>query len=171
MSYRSFSLMPSFSNNLFSDRFTQMDNLFSRITGEKPLMDTPSYNLLQKDKDNYELVISVPGYSQNELDISILNNQLTISGKLSVSNTGKNELNKNELNKDKFFRWLHQGIKRSDFSLSFNLEHRININYSVLCNGLLILRFTYDIPEREKPQKVSIGLQNDLNRVIEHHGS
>ncbi|WP_442890807.1 hypothetical protein [Arsenophonus sp. PmNCSU2021_1] len=50
MVYRSFSLIPMLSDNLLSDRFTQMDKLFSRITGEKPLSEMPTYNLYQKDK-------------------------------------------------------------------------------------------------------------------------
>ncbi|CAK8741749.1 hypothetical protein SODG_005067 [Sodalis praecaptivus] len=37
MAYRSFSLMPILSNSLLTDRFTQMDNLFSRLTGESPV--------------------------------------------------------------------------------------------------------------------------------------
>ena len=165
MAYRSFSLVPGFSDSLFSDRFTQMDNLFSRLTGEKPIMDTPAYNLLQKDKDNYELTVSVPGYSHSELDVSVLNNQLTITGKPASSSSDDNTSGKH-----KSFRWLHQGIKKSEFSLSFNLEYRININHSSLCSGFLVLRFTYDIPEREKPQKISIDVRNDSGRVIEHHG-
>ncbi|WP_338419090.1 Hsp20 family protein [Candidatus Pantoea edessiphila] len=128
-------------------------------------MDTPSYNLLQRDKESYELTVSVPGYCQSELDVTMLNNQLTISGKPNLGKDGSNE------EKNENVRWLHQGIKKSEFSLSFSLEHRINISHSSLCNGLLVLRFSYDIPEREKPQKISIGVQNETGRVIEHHGS
>ncbi|WP_199732484.1 Hsp20 family protein [Candidatus Pantoea edessiphila] len=170
MAYRSFSLVPGFNDSLFSDRFTQMDNLFSRLTGEKPIMDTPSYNLLQKDKENYELTISVPGYSQSELDVSVLNNQLTIIGKPSSASVSCEDVDSSK-KKDISVKWLHQGIKKVGFSLSFNLEHRININHSSLCSGLLVLRFIYDIPEREKPQKISIGVRNDSSRVIEHHNS
>lgn len=47
--------------------------------GENPLSDTPTYNLYQKDKENLELTVAVPGYKQHELDISVLNNKLTIT--------------------------------------------------------------------------------------------
>ncbi|MFP3013983.1 MAG: hypothetical protein ACTS8R_04150 [Arsenophonus sp. NC-QC1-MAG3] len=66
--------MPAFSNHLLSDRFTQIDNLFSRLTGENLMTDTPAYNLLQKDKEHYEMTVSIPGYMEDELDISVLNN-------------------------------------------------------------------------------------------------
>lgn len=161
MSYRSFSLIPAFSDNIFSDRFNQMDRMFSRLTGEKPLSDTPAYNLLKKDAVHYELTVSVPGYQESELDVSILNNQLTL--------TGKHEDDKNnEYDEKSGMKWLHKGITKNAFSLSFNLDHRINIQSANLDKGLLTLEFTYDIPEEEKPQRIVIGHQNEAGRVIEH---
>ncbi|ABF14014.1 Hsp20 family protein [Candidatus Palibaumannia cicadellinicola] len=158
MAYRSLSLIPALSNNLLSDRFTQMDNLFSRLTGEKPLVDTPAYNLIQKDKEHYELTISVPGYTQEELDISVLNNQLTISGKQEQQSSDEHE--KTEI------KWLHHGITKQSFALSFNLEHRINIQKANLDNGLLILQFNYYIPEEEKPKKIAIKVQKESATLI-----
>ncbi|MGP1947215.1 MAG: Hsp20 family protein [Arsenophonus sp. NC-PG7-MAG3] len=159
MAYRSFSLIPAFSNHLLSDRFTQIDNLFSRLTGENPLTDIPAYNLLQKDKEHYEMTVNIPGYTQDELDISVLNNHLTLSGKPKIEET-------NTVEKKDGSKWLHQGIRKSEFSLSFNLEHRITIQEANLDKGLLTLKFTYDIPEQEKPQKIAISVQNQLGRVL-----
>lgn len=150
MAYRSFSLIPALSNRLLSDRFSQMDSLFSRLTGEKPISETASYNLLQ-NKNRYELTVSVPGYSQDELDVSVLNNQLTISGKQKEQES--------ELNND--IKWLHKGIVKNSFSLSFNLEHRINIQKANLEKGLLTVHFSYEIPEEEKPRKISIDVKNE----------
>lgn len=164
MAYRSFSLIPALSNHLLSDRFTQMDNLFSRLTGEKPVADTPAYNLIQKDKEHYEMMVSVPGYTQEELDISVLNNQLTLSGKPKVEETASTE------EKDGI-KWLHQGIRKSEFSFSFSLEHRITIQQANLDKGLLTLQFTYDIPEQEKPQKIAIGVQPGAGCVLEHNAT
>ena len=162
MAYRSFSLIPALNNHLLSDRFSQIDNLFSRLTGENPVANTPAYNLLQKDKEHYEMTVSVPGYTQDELDISVLNNQLTISGKPKVEETEVYE------EKDGI-KWVHQGIRKNEFSFSFSLEHRITIQQANLDKGLLTLQFTYDIPEQEKPQKIVIGVQNKSGRVVEHN--
>ncbi|MGP1959222.1 MAG: Hsp20 family protein [Arsenophonus sp. NC-CH8-MAG3] len=57
------------------------------MTGEKPLAVTPAYNLLQKDKKHYEMTVSIPGYAQDELDISVLNNHLIISSKPKIEET------------------------------------------------------------------------------------
>lgn len=150
MTYRSFSFIPTLSSRLLSDRFTQMDNLFSRLTGEKPVTETANYNLLQIDKKNYELTISVPGYNKEELDINVLNNQLTITGKQEEIDSEPGEK-----------KWLHKGIIKRGFSLSFNLEHKININQAYLDKGLLKLTFSYKIPEEEKPQKIEINIKNN----------
>lgn len=162
MAYRSFSFIPALSNHLLSDRFSQIDNLFSRLTGETPVADTPAYNLLQKDKEHYEMTVSIPGYTQDEIDILVLNNQLTLSGKPKIEETDTTEGKEG-------IKWLHQGIRKSEFSLSFNLEHRISIQQANLDKGLLTLQFTYDIPEQEKPQKIAIGFQSKSGRVLEHH--
>ncbi|MGP1924992.1 MAG: Hsp20 family protein [Arsenophonus sp. NEOnobi-MAG3] len=164
MAYRSFSLIPAFSNHLMSDRFTQIDNLFSRLTGENTLADMPAYNLLKKDKEHYEMTVSIPGYTRDELDISLLNNQLTISGKPKIEEAVTAE------EKDGI-KWLHQGIRKSEFSLSFSLEHRITIQQANLDKGLLTLQFTYDVPEQEKPQKITIGDQYQSGRVLEHQAN
>ncbi|CUX96794.1 Hsp20 family protein [Candidatus Doolittlea endobia] len=161
MTYRSFSLMPTLSNSLLTDRFTQMDNLFSRLTGEKPLSDTPAYNLL-KNNERHRLTVSVPGYTQDELDVSILNNQLMVRGKPNVEKTDESE-------EKEGIRWLHQGIRKSEFSLSFTLEHRIIIQQANLAYGLLTLNFTYDIPEQEKPQQISIDVKNQSERLTGHN--
>lgn len=162
MNYRSFSLIPALSNRLLSDRFTQMDNLFSRLTGEKPVAETADYNLLQKNKNHYELTVSVPGYTQSDLDISVLNNQLTINGKKEKNESVdcNNDQNNN--------KWLHKGILKKGFSLNFNLEHKINIQQANLDKGLLIIHFSYEIPEEEKPKKIKIGMTDSKPSSVEH---
>ncbi|RCL01439.1 MAG: molecular chaperone IbpA [Candidatus Tokpelaia sp. JSC085] len=158
MAYHSFSLIPAVGNNILADRFTHMDRLFSRLTGEKPLSDTPAYNFVQKDQERYELTISVPGYNEDELDISVLDNQLIISAKQETELTDSTD----EGDGDNV-RWLHRGISKNAFSLSFRLEHRISIQSTNLDKGLLTLHFSYEIPVEKKPQKIAIGFKELKN--------
>nr|P0DKS2.1 RecName: Full=Small heat shock protein ibp [Wigglesworthia glossinidia endosymbiont of Glossina brevipalpis] len=128
-----------------------MDNLFSRITGEQPLSENPNYNLIQLDKYNYELSVSVPGYKKEELEVSIINNRLNINSK-----------SKKEKEKEtKKINWIHQGILKNNFSISFKLEHKIKIKYANLKHGILNLSFFYDLPDQEKPKKISINEEHD----------
>jgi len=146
MSYHSFSLVPGLYEDMFSDRFKQIDNMFSRLTGEKPISDIPNYDLIQKNETNYQLVINTAGYKEENLDILVHNNKLTITGKYQKKiNNGKDN-----------YKWLHKGIKRNNFSLSFNLDNRIKVKTAKIILGLLTLDFEYELPEQEKPKKIEI---------------
>lgn len=159
MSYhRTFSIIPMLNDNLISDRFSQMDKLFSRITGEKPISEFPSYNLYKVDKKNLELILSVPGYKKEDLEISVLNNKLTIKGKCSIKSITNDSHIKN---------WIHKGIDTKDFSISFDLDHRVKIKSANLLHGLLELNFSYEIPKEEQPRKIFID-QKINTEEIEH---
>lgn len=156
MTYRSFSLIPGITDNLFSDRLDRMDKLFTRLTGDIPLSNSPAYNLIQTDDTHYHLTVSVPGYQEKNLNILLQNGQLII--------TGKHELKKENTH----VKCLHKGILCDDFSLSFNLHNRLKVQTANLDYGLLKLELEYEIPEHEKPQTISIGKTNNTNRIIPH---
>lgn len=151
MPYRPISFIPNFnSNNIFSNRFNQIDKMFSTLTGEKPISDTPLYNLCQINETQYELTLSIPGYEEKELDISVHNNQLLIKGKK----------NQEKENSEETYKWLHKSIIFNNFSLNFNLDHKIEVKKAELSLGLLKLNFECKIPEEEKPKKISINIEN-----------
>ena len=74
-----FSLFPTLSDNLLSNRFDQIDRLFSQLTGSKPIASPiQTYNLKQIDDNHYELTVSVPGYQENDLSVSLKGSRLLI---------------------------------------------------------------------------------------------
>lgn len=157
MSYRSLSFIPNFNDqNIFSNRFNQIDKMFSTLTGEKPISETPTYNLCQKNENQYQLTLSIPGYKQEELDISVHNNQLSIQGKKEDEKKHDNQ---------EFQKWLHKGIILNNFSLHFNLDHKIKVKKAELSLGLLKLDFECHIPEEEKPKKISINTPDDTKKI------
>ncbi len=77
-----FSLFPTLSDNLLSNRFDQIDRLFSQLTGSKPIASpVQTYNLKQIDDNHYELTVSVPGYQEDDLSVSLKSSRLLIEGK------------------------------------------------------------------------------------------
>lgn len=152
MSYRSFSFLPNINqNSVFSNRFNQIDKMFSTLTGEKPLSETPPYNLVQIDEKKYILILSIPGYEEKELEISIHNNQLIIHGKKEKQNQ----------NNEKKSKYLHKDIIFTNFSLNFSFDHKIKVNKANLSLGLLELNFECQIPDEEKPKKIFINIPNN----------
>ncbi|HDN2512904.1 TPA: Hsp20 family protein [Providencia rettgeri] len=141
---RSFSLFPTLSDNLLSNRFDQIDRLFSQLTGNRPLTTEHPYNLKQIDDTHYQLTVSVPGYKEDDLTVSMKGGKLCIQGEQST-----------ELNNDSE-KWIHKGITQNTFSLEFNLGKNVKIESAELSGGLLALDIEYEIPEEEKMQVIAI---------------
>jgi molecular chaperone IbpA len=126
------------------------------LTGEKPISDLPHYDLIQNSDNHYQLIINVAGYQEENLAVTVQNGQLTITGKYE-----------NSIDKKEFTKWLHKGIKKNNFSLSFNLDNRITIKQAEIALGLLTIHFEFDIPEDEKPKKIKICKKNEYNYIAQ----
>ncbi|EHD20685.1 MULTISPECIES: Hsp20 family protein [Brenneria] len=153
MALRTLSLFPDVSNTLFSDRFNRIDRLFSQLTGDAPLSTTPSYDIRRLDDSRYGITLSVPGWKEDELDIKTAGGQLIVSGKREEENNAEEE------------NWLHRGIRRTDFSISYSLPEHVKVQGAALENGLLTIELYQEIPESEKPQKIAI---DNRSKAIEH---
>jgi len=154
-----FSLIPSFSDSLLSDRFNQIDRLFSRLTGDEPVANAPSYDIVKKGDNQYAISVSVPGYHESELNVSTRNGQLVIEGRHE------------EDRKDEKDNWVHRGISRSNFSLQFSVNRGTKVNGAKLANGLLEISLEQEIPEEDKMKKITIVRADNgqaSGKVIEH---
>nr|WP_167519413.1 Hsp20 family protein [Intestinirhabdus alba] len=147
MTIRTFPLL---SDSLLSDRFDRIDRLFSQLTGSAPLPATPPYNIRRLEENRYELTLSVPGWQESELQIE------TVGGRLTI--IGKREEESNDTG------WIHRGISRSDFRVSYSLPERVSVTGAALCNGLLTVALFHEVPEEEKPRRIAIN----GNRALEH---
>lgn len=148
-------LFPTLTNDLYSDRFDKIDKLFSHLTGVKPLsLPSESYNLKKIDDTHYELIISVPGFTENELDVSFSNGQLFVVGDHKEETPKKGE-------------WLHQGISHRSFSAQYSLGKNAKIQNAELCDGLLKIHLEYEIPKDEKVKKITIkkGKKNESKKL------
>lgn len=142
---RPFSLFPAISDNMLSNRFDQIDRLFSQLTGSKPVsVPAQTYNLKQIDDNHYELTVSVPGYQESDLTVSLKGGRLLVEGKKEEKIQEDNE------------KWLHRGISQGQFTLQFDLGKNVKIEKANLSSGLLAINIEYELPEEEKPQMIAI---------------
>ncbi|ARX35155.1 MULTISPECIES: Hsp20 family protein [Proteus] len=140
-----FSLFPTLSDNLLSNRFDQIDRLFSQLTGSKPISSpTQTYNLKQIDDNHYELTVSVPGYQEDDLSVSLKGSRLLIEGKKEEKLDEDND------------KWIHRGISQGQFTLQFDLGKNVKIEKADLSSGLLTIAIEYELPEEEKRQTIAI---------------
>ncbi|WP_318364641.1 Hsp20 family protein [Enterobacter sp.] len=153
MALRTLSAFPTLADSLFSDRFNRIDRLFSQLTGDTPVAAAPSYDVKKRDANHYMISVSVPGWKESELEIETVSGNLTISGKHEDESSSEQE------------SWIHRGIYRQDFQLSFSLPEHAKVSNASLADGLLTLDIHQEIPESEKPKKIAIG---NNQKVLEH---
>lgn len=148
MVFKTLTLFPDFTDSYFSDRFNRIDKLFSQLTGNTPINNmTPNYNLRKIDLNNYELIISLPGWQDEELEILLYKNQLNIIGKKKYD----------ILNNQSIEMWLHQGIIKLNFNISFFIPNSIKVKKAHLKNGLLHINLYQEIPDKDKPEKIFVS--------------
>ncbi|MEX6185099.1 Hsp20 family protein [Providencia hangzhouensis] len=61
-----------------------MDCLFSQLTGNRPLTSEHPYNLKQINETSYQLTVSVPGYKEEDLSVSLKGGKLYVQGEQSA---------------------------------------------------------------------------------------
>ena len=117
--------------------FDEIERMLDRVT--KTANDGyPPYNIerIAAQDDQAEMLritLAVAGFAQDDLDITIEKNQLTIRGR-----------QKEEEDRE----YLHRGIAARQFQRSFVLAEGIEIAGAELENGLLSINLTRREPER-----------------------
>ena len=82
----------------------------------------PPYNIEQVGEDGLRIVLAVAGFSEQELEITLEENQLTIRGRQA---------------EDEARVYLHRGIAARQFQRSFVLAEGIEVREAQLDRGLL----------------------------------
>jgi molecular chaperone IbpA len=102
----------------------------------------PPYNIVKQSENNYLVEVAVAGFKQEDIDITVEGNKLSISGKVQGSTPGD---------------YLHKGIATRDFSHQFTLAETVVVRAADMLNGLLVVRLENVIPEEKLPRKILIG--------------
>jgi molecular chaperone IbpA len=135
-----FSLAPLFRQSVGFDRFN--DLFESALRSEAASTTYPPHNVEKHGDDHYRIVIAAAGLTEEDLDIQVEKEVLTIAG-------GKRESDKEAI-------YLHQGIAQRAFRLSFRLADHIEVQNASLANGLLSIDLLRVVPEEAKPKRINI---------------
>lgn len=123
----------------FDRLFNEMDRLYSNSASNNSY---PPHNIVKVDDDNFVIEIAVAGFNEDELDITIDQSQLVITG-----NTGDRTDSR---------EYIHKGIGTRNFTRMFRLADHMEVNGAKLHNGLLSIEVSRIVPEELKPRKISI---------------
>jgi molecular chaperone IbpA len=131
---------PLFRTAIGFDRLARlMDSAVS--TAEAP--SYPPYNIEKTGDDTYRMTMAVAGFRPEDLDITVKENTLVVSGRV----TGEGE--KGEV--------LYRGIAGRAFERRFVLADHIVVEDADLQNGLLHVGLKRVVPEALKPRRIAIG--------------
>ena len=105
----------------------------------------PPYNIEKTGDDSYRLTMAVAGFAPSDLDLTVKDNTLVITGRVS-GDAPRAEL-------------LYRGIAGRAFERRFVLADHIVVEGADLQNGLLHVGLKRVVPEALKPRKITIAGQ------------
>lgn len=145
-----FSLSPLFGSSVGFDRF---DSLFESLARSAEVNEGfPPYNIEREGDDRYAISLAVPGFRPSDLDISVRENELVVTGE-----------RKDEPRQDGDY--LYRGIALRNFRRTFALADYVVVSGAELKDGLLRINLTREIPEALKPRRIDIRTGPDLKAI------
>ena len=149
---RSFDLSPLFR---YSVGFDRLDDLFETAFRGTQETSYPPYNIVKTGQDAYRITLAVAGFGEDELELVVKENLLTVRGKSERREP------------EKGVTYLHRGIAQRAFEHRFQLADHVKVSGANLVNGLLDIELVRELPESAKPQKIAIGQGQAEPKVIE----
>jgi molecular chaperone IbpA len=136
-----FDFSPLFRSTIGFDRLTRMVDAATRV--DNAALAYPPYNIEKTGEDAYRLTMAVAGFSPDELDVTVQENVLLVTGKSKKDGEDTN--------------YLHRGIARRAFERRFSLADHIKVVGANLRNGMLHVDLAREVPEAAKPRKIQIS--------------
>jgi molecular chaperone IbpA len=148
---RTFDLTPFYRSTVGFDR------LFSLLDqgGSEQTPTYPPYNIERTGENAYRITVAVAGFGENELNIQVKENTLTIRGE------------KQSKDAESSANVLYQGIAGRAFERVFQLADFVQVKGAALENGLLHVDLVREIPEAKKPRQIPIGTGKTTSNVID----
>ena len=116
----------------------------------------PPYNIAKTAEDTYRLTMAVAGFSPEELELTVKDNSLVVTGKVAPDSEGE---------------LLHRGIAGRAFERRFALADHIVVDGADLKNGLLHVTLRRVVPEALKPRRIAIGNAPAAQPTIANDGA
>jgi len=144
-----FDLTPFYRSAIGLDRMASLfDSLAEGAHSQQP--NWPPYNIEKEGEANYRITMAVAGFSEADLDITLHEQMLIISGR--NSDTPQTEGRE----------YLYRGIASRQFERRFQLADFIHIQSAELKDGLLHINLVREIPEAMMPRKIEINQSANL---------
>ena len=122
---------PTLLNSPFLLGFDQLEQVLEKVS-KHASEGYPPYNIEHRGENQIRISIAVAGFTPNDLEVTVENNQLIIRGKQQ----GSEEAN-----------FLHRGIANRQFLRRFVLADGMDVEGAILSDGLLDIDLLRPEPE------------------------
>jgi molecular chaperone IbpA len=123
----------------FDNLFDQLNRTFASSKSENTY---PPHNVVKLDDTHYVIEVAVAGFNEDEIDVELKENVLTVKGE--------------QAKKDTEIEYLHKGISARNFVRTFPLAEHIEVCGATVKNGILAVALEQVVPEESKPKKIAI---------------
>ena len=141
---RTIDFTPIFRNSVGFDRMAQLADAALRAPAAANAPAYPPYNIEKVSEDGYRISMAVAGFAEKNIDVTVKQSSLVISGKVEKADEGDDR------------EFLHRGIAERAFERRFELADFIRVTGADLENGLLHVSLVREIPEEAKPRKIEV---------------
>src|SRR5579875_3773737 len=135
-----FDFSPLFRSTIGFDRLMRAIDAASRL--DNATLAYPPYNIEKTGEETYRLTMAVAGFAPDEIEVTVHENSLLVSGKAKKDEDET--------------RYLHRGIARRAFERRFSLADHLKVTGASMDNGLLHVDLVREVPEAMKPRTIKI---------------
>jgi len=153
---RAFDLSPLLRSSVGFDHVNRLFELANRV--DDAAASYPPYNIEKRGEDAYRITMAVAGFGEGELDVTVKENSLIVTGK-SAEQTAAPE--------GEQVSYLHRGIARRAFERRFELADTVKVVGAELKDGLLHIALKREVPEAKKPRQIQINAAANAGTVID----
>jgi molecular chaperone IbpA len=140
--------LPSFVNQVHRQTigFDRMFDELNRQFANSRQDNYPPHNVVKLDDTHYVIEVAVAGFAQDEVNVELKENMLTVTGEQAK------QIDEIE--------YLHKGISTRNFVRTFPLAEHIEVRGAKILNGILSIALEHIIPEAMKPKTIAITYAN-----------
>ncbi len=138
---RTFDISPLLRASVGFENLNRLVDLATRGDGQDN--GYPPYNIEKTGEGSYRVAMAVAGFAQSELDLTVQENSLIVTGTAAEDKSERT--------------FLHRGIAKRAFERRFQLADTIKVTGASYADGLLNIDLVREVPEHKKPRKVEIG--------------
>lgn len=149
MTVHQYAFQPLTRSTLGFERFFDDVEKLLKTPNQKTTTSFPPHNIIKLDDHKYMVELAIAGFSQDEIEITLVDGNLSIKGE--------------KLDKDEDINYIHRGIGTRAFTKNLTIADTVEVIGAEYKDGILRIGLENIIPESKKPRTIQIGNLPDFD--------